>query len=278
MQLQGIGPTFFAVPNGFQTSAAPTSVMRSTPVSSTTSASPNSIVIQNAMMSGHHHQTQVAAAPNRQIVQQQQIPVTTTPLTSSTDQNLLPPPKKKVKKKKRARKKDEEPPKLDLASIMKISGIGDDDDIFESDLAEPPAEVKQEQPSPAEVTTPQNNETQSSQLVTQLQTPVQNAISGHLRLSVGEDGMIVLQHQPEPNQPELNQITTQALIRSLTQPGGNNSQIISQLLEHAQIVQNTAKQRSKSPVTSNSNSDLQQQSFQEPIQKMPAGEICLLKS
>lgn len=51
------------------------------------------------------------------------------PVTSSIEQ--LPPPKRKPKKKK---KKE---PKLDLANIMKLSGIGDDDDIhFESDTSE----------------------------------------------------------------------------------------------------------------------------------------------
>lgn len=51
-------------------------------------------------------------------------------VTSSIEQ--LPPPKRKPKKKKKNKE-----PKLDLANIMKLSGIGDDDDIhFESDTSE----------------------------------------------------------------------------------------------------------------------------------------------
>lgn len=191
--------------------------------------------------------------------------------TQVVDQNLLPPPKKKAKKKKKAKRKDDEP-KLDLASLIKISGIGEDDDTYETDptteATDVPCQVQQSEPSAVQPTlthvpsagtvpassaqsltpVPASNTTNTqasvsqpfnSQLVAQLQTPVQNTISGHLRLSVGEDGKVILHHTPEPNQPEIDQATAQALIRSLTQSGGQNSQIISQLFNQAQ--QNTAQ-------------------------------------
>lgn len=206
-----------------------------------------------------------------------------------SEQNLLPPPKKKAKKKKKAKRKDDEPPKLDLASIMKISGIGDDDDIFDTELTtetEVPCQVSQQSETnsgqslsqlssqgtiPASSTqnliqVPATNTTNTqasvsqtfnSQLVAQLQMPVQNTISGQLRLAVGEDGKVVLHHTPEPNQPEIDSATAQALIRSLTQGSGQNSQIISQLFNQAQNtpqpVQSTIQQRPKfvkTPLTS----------------------------
>lgn len=209
------------------------------------------------------------------------------------DHNLLPPPKKKAKKKKKAKRKDDEAPKLDLASIMKISGIGVDDDIFDNDLTESdnmmscsqpestvqtspqPTQIQQPQPTQSPVMQQQNAPVHSpvvqiqtnasnqgadnfnSQLIAQLQMPVQNAISGQLRLAVGEDGRVVLHHTPEPNQPELDPATAQALLRSLTQSGGQNSPIISQLLGQAQPTQQTiqvTQQRQKfvkSPISSN---------------------------
>lgn len=174
------------------------------------------------------------------------------------DQSLLPPPKKKAKKKKKVKKKEDEPPKLDLASIMKISGIGDDDDMFDSDIPEPVVQAPQQdstimpssnqipvtsslnnqlaQPVPHPVVTPNEPNNLPNSAVTQIQTPSSNTISGTLRLSVGEDGRIVLHHTPEPNQPEMDQATAQALIRSLTQ-SGQNSQIFSQLLQGPGIIQ-----------------------------------------
>lgn len=193
----------------------------------------------------------------------------TTCTQNIVEHNLLPPPKKKAKKKKKTKKKDEEPPKLDLASIMKISGIGDDDDIFDNELAnetdvscqvqvESGQNLSQVTPqvtsansiaqNPAQVPVANTTNAQAtvasqgfnnSQLVAQLQMPVQNTISG-LRLAVGEDGRVVLHHTPDPNQPEIDQATAQALIRSLTQGGGQNAQIISQLLGQAQTVSQSA--------------------------------------
>jgi len=193
-----------------------------------------------------------------------------------SEQSLLPPPKKKAKKKKKAKRKDDEPPKLDLASIMKISGIGDDDDIFDTELTtetEVPCQVQ-----PSEATSGQSlgqlqsqgavsvssaqsltqvpatnttntqasmSQTFNSQLVAQLQMPVQNTISGQLRLAVGEDGRIVLHHTPEPNQPEIDQATAQALIRSLSQSGGQISQIFGQAQNTPQSTQNTIQQKQK---------------------------------
>ncbi|XP_023245018.1 uncharacterized protein LOC106638105 isoform X2 [Copidosoma floridanum] len=266
MQLQGLAPTFFAVPNGFSSPAPP--VIRHT--SSPAPANPSnngSIVIQNPMV--QNSQPQIA---------QQHPTINTTGNVQNAqtiiDQSLLPPPKKKAKKKKKTKKKDEEPPKMDLASIMKISGIGDDDDIFDSDITESEAPVSQPaiqaelaptQGSPI-VTIPNTSVQQnviqvpvaptvvqppsssadsltSSNLVSQVQSstdqnPISGPISGQLRLSVGEDGRIVLHHTPDPNQPQIDQATAQALIKSLTQGGGQNSQIISQLLQ-AQIQQST---------------------------------------
>ncbi|XP_011342523.1 mucin-17 isoform X2 [Ooceraea biroi] len=270
MQLQGIAPTFFAVPNGFPPTASP--VIRHTPSSPapSNSGTGNSIVIQNAMVQSSQPQITQVTTGN------------TSGNTSCTqtvsEQNLLPPPKKKAKKKKKAKRKDDEPPKLDLASIMKISGIGDDDDIFDTELTtETEVQTQQSETnagqslgqlssqgtvpvssaqSLTQVPVANTTNTQAtvsptfnSQLVAQLQMPVQNPISGQLRLAVGEDGRVVLHHTPEPNQPEIDPATAQALIRSLTQGGGQNSQIISQLFSQAQntsqSIQNTAQQRPK---------------------------------
>ncbi|KAI4486578.1 hypothetical protein M0804_005948 [Polistes exclamans] len=260
MQLQGIAPTFFAVPNGFPPTASP--VIRHTPSSpapANTGAS-SSIVIQNAMVQSPQPQqiTQVGTG-------------NTSGNTSCTqnivEHNLLPPPKKKAKKKKKPKRKDDEPPKLDLASIIKISGIGDEDDIFDTDETDVSCPVQVESNSgqtlsqvtpqvtvassiaqnPAQVPVANTTNTQAtvasqgfnSQLVAQLQMPVQNTISG-LRLAVGEDGRVVLHHTPDPNQPEIDQATAQALIRSLTQGSSQNAQIMSHLLGQAQTVSQSA--------------------------------------
>ncbi|XP_053972030.1 uncharacterized protein LOC128872896 isoform X1 [Hylaeus volcanicus] len=282
MQLQGITPTFFAVPNGFPSAASP--VIRHTPSSpapSGNSGSGNSIVIQNAMVQSPQPQiSQVGSGTN----------AGTTPCTQAVvEQTLLPPPKKKAKKKKKAKRKDDEPPKLDLASIMKISGIGDDDDIFDTDLtteSDVPCQVQVESSSgqnlgqfSSQVTIPTSSaqnliqvpapnttntqtsvsQTLNSQLVAQLQMPVQNTIQGQLRFALGEDGRVVLHRTPDPNQPEIDQATAQALIRSLTQGGGQNSPIISHLLGQAQTTtqstQSTVLHRQKfvkSPLSSSS--------------------------
>ncbi|XP_015429437.1 PREDICTED: mucin-17-like isoform X1 [Dufourea novaeangliae] len=264
MQLQGITPTFFAVPNGFPSAASP--VIRHTPSSpapSANSGTGNSIVIQNAMVQSPQPQiSQVGSGTN----------TSSTPCTQTVvEQTLLPPPKKKAKKKKKAKRKDDEPPKLDLASIMKISGIGDDDDIFDTDLtteSDVSCQVQVESSSgqnlgqlPPQVTIPTSSaqnliqvpapnttntqtsvsQTLNSQLVAQLQMPVQNAIQGQLRFALGEDGRVVLHRTSEPNQPEMDQTTAQALIRSLTQGGGQNSPIISHLLGQAQTTTQTTQ-------------------------------------
>ncbi|KAL7289370.1 hypothetical protein TKK_0016573 [Trichogramma kaykai] len=298
MQLQGLGPTFFAVPNGFSSPATP--VIRQTPTSSAPSntSNNNSIVLQNAVVQNSQNQISqsnpINAAANVQSSQ------------TILNQNLLPPPKKKTKKKKKSKKKEDELPKLDLASIMKISGIGDDDDLFDGDFgpeAEKPSLVEnnvqnnsfvtvptsttqsvtqtlsQQNIAPQKVlqqnvvqpsilqqnVVPQNvvqqnihqnviqqnisqqtpttnlpsNQTlciqdNSSQLSGQLQSP----ISGQLRLAIGEDGQLVLHHTPDSNHPEIDQATAQALIKSLTQGGGQNAQIITQLIAQVHAVQN----------------------------------------
>ncbi|CAD1470054.1 unnamed protein product [Heterotrigona itama] len=261
MQLQGITPTFFAVPNGFPPAASP--VIRHTP----SSPAP---LIQNAMVQSPQPQiSQVGSNSN----------TGNTPCTQAVvEQSLLPPPKKKAKKKKKTKRKDDEPPKLDLASIMKISGIGDDDDIFDTDLtteSDVSCQVQVDSSSgqtlgqlSSQVTIPTSSaqnliqvpapnttntqtsasQTFNSQLVAQLQMPVQN-VQGQLRFALGEDGRVVLHRTPELNQPEMDQATAQALIRSLTQGGGQNSPIISHLLGQAQTTtqstQSTVLQRQK---------------------------------
>ncbi|XP_012140061.1 uncharacterized protein LOC100876049 isoform X2 [Megachile rotundata] len=280
MQLQGITPTFFAVPNGFPPAASP--VIRHTPSSpapSANSGTGNSIVIQNAMVQSPQPQiSQVGSSAN----------TSNTPCSQTVvEQTLLPPPKKKAKKKKKTKRKDDEPPKLDLASIMKISGIGDDDDIFDTDLtteSDVSCQVQVESntgqnlgqlssqltipnssaqnliqvPAPNTTNTQTSvSQTLNSHLVAQLQMPVQNPIQGQLRFAVGEDGRVVLHRTPELNQPEMDQATAQALIRSLTQGGGQNSPIISHLLGQTQTTtrssQSTVLQRQKfvkSPLSS----------------------------
>ncbi|XP_015108448.1 uncharacterized protein LOC107035512 [Diachasma alloeum] len=298
MQLQGITPTFFAVPNGFPPPAPP--VMRHTPSSPAPGnpASNNQIVIQNAMVQSpqSHLNTQPpTASPNHITPPQPPVP----------DQNLLPPPKKKAKKKKQPKKKDEEPPKLDLASIMKISGIGDEDDMFDTDVMpepepHPPPLQHMEQPQIPQMTVqhldhnppPQNqpqpqslpptcqNQDHNNQPVAQLQIPVHSTISGHLRLAVGEDGRVILHHTPEPNQPEIDQATAQALIRSLTQGSGQNSQIISQLLGHAQnLQQNQQNQQTRGKPglkhqQSSGNQTSSQVSSSPPGVHAPGMQIC----
>ncbi|KYN02548.1 PREDICTED: mucin-17 [Cyphomyrmex costatus] len=268
MQLQGITPTFFAVPNGFPSTASP--VIRHTPSSpaSSNSGTTNPIVIQNAMVQSPQSQISQVTSGNTTGNTSQ----CTQPLS---EQNLLPPPKKKAKKKKKAKRKDDEP-KLDLARIIKISGIGDDDDIFDSELTtepEVPCQVQQNEttsgqslgqlssqgtvPSSTLTQVPGTNTTNTqtsvaqspnNQLVTQLQMPIQNSLTGQFRLSIGEDGkQLILHHTPEPNQPELDSATAQALIRSLTHGSGQNSQIISQFFSQSssQSTQNTTHQRQK---------------------------------
>ncbi|XP_011873442.1 PREDICTED: mucin-17 isoform X2 [Vollenhovia emeryi] len=255
MQLQGIAPTFFAVPNGFPPAASP--VIRHTPSSPapSNSGTSNPIVIQNAMVQSPQSQISQVTSGN-----------TTTGNASCpqpvSEQSLLPPPKKKAKKKKKAKRKDDVP-KLDLARIIKISGIVDDDDIFDSELTtetEVPCQTQQSETNsgqslgqlsqgtvPASSTltqVPATNTTNTqapvsqplnNQLVTQLQMPVQNTLTGQFRISIGEDGkQLILQHTPEPNQPELDSATAQALIRSLTQGSGQNAQIISQFFNQTQ--------------------------------------------
>lgn len=204
---------------------------------------------------------------------------------SVSEQNLLPPPKKKAKKKKKAKRKDDEP-KLDLARIIKISGIGDDDDIFDSELTtetEVPCQIQQSETNSgqslsqlssqgtvaasSQTQVPATNTTNAqasvsqplnNQLVTQLQMPVQNSLTGQFRISIGEDGkQLILHHTPDPNHPEIDSATAQALIRSLTQGTGQNSQIISQFFNQTQNTpqptQNTTQQRQKyvkSPLSS----------------------------
>lgn len=284
MQLQGLQgltaapTTFFAVPNGFPSAASP--VIRHTPSSPapSNSGTSNPIVIQNAMVQSSQSQIPQVTSGN-----------TTGNNTSCTqpvsEQNLLPPPKKKAKKKKKAKRKDDEP-KLDLARIIKISGIVDDDDIFDPELTpetEVSGQVQQSETnsgqslvqlsqgtapvSSALTQVPGTNTTNTqatvsqpvnNQLVAQLQMPVQNSITGQFRLSIGEDGkQLILHHTPEPNQPEIDSATAQALIRTLTQGSGQNSQIISQFFSQAQptpqSTQSTTQQRQKyvkSPLSS----------------------------
>ncbi|XP_076764995.1 uncharacterized protein LOC143431976 isoform X1 [Xylocopa sonorina] len=280
MHLQGITPTFFAVPNGFPSAASP--VIRHTPSSpapSANSGTGNSIVIQNAMVQSPQSQiSQVGSGTN----------AGNTPCTQNVvEQTLLPPPKKKAKKKKKAKRKDDEPPKLDLASIIKISGIGEDDDIFDTDLTTESDVSRQVQvesslgqnlgqlssqvtiptssaqnliqvPAPNTTNTQTSaSQTFNSQLVAQLQMPVQNAIQSQLRFALGEDGRVVVHRTPDLNQPEIDQATAQALIRSLTQSGGQNSPIISHLLGQTQTTtqstQSNVLQRQKfvkSPLSS----------------------------
>ncbi|KAL0122577.1 hypothetical protein PUN28_007345 [Cardiocondyla obscurior] len=270
MQLQGITPTFFAVPNGFPPAASP--VIRHTPSSPApaNSGTSNPIVIQNAMVQSPQSQIPQVTSGNTTGNASCPQPV--------SEQNLLPPPKKKAKKKKKTKRKDDEP-KLDLARIIKISGIGDDDDIFDSELTtetEVPCQTQQSETNsgqslnqlssqgtaPASSTLTQvpatnTTNTQASvsqplnnQLVTQLQMPVQNTLTGQFRISIGEDGkQLILQHTSEPNPLDLDTATAQALIRSLTQGSGQNSQIISQFFSQAQnpsqTTQNPAQQRQK---------------------------------
>ncbi|XP_021927375.1 mucin-12-like isoform X2 [Zootermopsis nevadensis] len=141
---------------------------------------------------------------------------------TNTDQTsiLALSPKKKPKKKKK-KKKDEEP-KLDLANIMKLSGIGDDEDLALYDTEEPQISAASQSPAPLEMNTqhspvsqPQSAQ-QQSQLITQLrsppQIPLQNATGGtaSLRLAV-EDGHVVLHHTPTDSQQSAANILLQNL-------------------------------------------------------------------
>ncbi|XP_076764999.1 uncharacterized protein LOC143431976 isoform X4 [Xylocopa sonorina] len=297
MHLQGITPTFFAVPNGFPSAASP--VIRHTPSSpapSANSGTGNSIVIQNAMVQSPQSQiSQVGSGTN----------AGNTPCTQNVvEQTLLPPPKKKAKKKKKAKRKDDEPPKLDLASIIKISGIGEDDDIFDTDLTTESDVSRQVQvesslgqnlgqlssqvtiptssaqnliqvPAPNTTNTQTSaSQTFNSQLVAQLQMPVQNAIQSQLRFALGEDGRVVVHRTPDLNQPEIDQATAQALIRSLTQSGGQNSPIISHLLGQTQTTtqstQSNVLQRQKfvkSPLSSSVSTATTTNAAVNPVQQ-----------
>ncbi|CAH1390151.1 unnamed protein product [Nezara viridula] len=103
---------------------------------------------------------------------------------------------KKLKKKK----KDKEEPRLDLANLIKISGIDEEDVspvVTQSHCHQvsqgtqmnktPPNSPKQQHPQPQ-----QKHQINPSQILAQLQAPAQ--VGGGLRLSVGEDGTMVV-HQ-----------------------------------------------------------------------------------
>ncbi|XP_069693632.1 mucin-2-like isoform X3 [Periplaneta americana] len=118
-----------------------------------------------------------------------------------TEQASILTAQKKKKKKAKKKKKDEEP-KLDLANIMKLSGIGDDEDLALYETDEPQITPASQSPAPIDMNTQQSpasqqqSAQQQSQLIAQLrsppQLPVQSASSGtSLRLAV-EDGHVVL--------------------------------------------------------------------------------------
>lgn len=103
---------------------------------------------------------------------------------------------KKLKKKK----KDKEEPRLDLANLIKISGIDEEDVspmVTQSHCHQvsqgtqvsktPPSSPKQQHTQPQ-----QKHQINTSQILAQLQAPAQ--VGGGLRLSVGEDGTMVV-HQ-----------------------------------------------------------------------------------
>ncbi|PNF31311.1 hypothetical protein B7P43_G11553 [Cryptotermes secundus] len=152
---------------------------------------------------------------NTPVLQTQQHQCTGT----NTETSILALSQKRKTKKKKKKKKDEEP-KLDLANIMKLSGIGDDEDLALYDAEEPTIAPTSQSPAPSEINTQQSpvSQTQAaqqqSQLIAQLrsppQIPLQNATGGtaSLRLAL-EDGHVVLHHTPSDSQQSAANILLQ---------------------------------------------------------------------
>lgn len=163
---------------------------------------------------------------------QPQVGATSSTVATIIDQ--LPPPKRKPKKKKKNKE-----PKLDLANIMKLSGIGDDDDVhFESDTSESAlstdAQIKISKP---DVTPPASTPTTPEIDTNQLNFPKR---IGNIHISaVTQDIGKISQNTSQTNailekhfmQTSMSQISVQqslsdisAINQNLTQIGILNSQ------------------------------------------------------
>ncbi|XP_068082122.1 serine-rich adhesin for platelets [Anabrus simplex] len=187
------------------------------------------LIRSNASVVNHNMNSEISsgsnsAAPSTRDTTSSQMGISST----------LPPPKKKPKKKKK-KKKDEEP-KLDLANIMKLSGIGDDDDIA---MFEPDDQPSQQQlvnvPSSSNSSHPITEQThgssnsQQSHLLTQLQSPSQIPLqSGSLRLAL-EDGRVVFHSSTAPSVPAAE---TQVKLQTLGSTQSSPSILLPNVTSH----------------------------------------------
>ncbi|KAJ9582979.1 hypothetical protein L9F63_022664, partial [Diploptera punctata] len=252
IQLQQIqtpsGPTFIAVPSGQTLSFQQLGPRPSTPHQQQSTSTPVQLQqsITNPGFPIIRHNTTVLP------VQQHQCTATNTDQTSI----IMPVLQKKKPKKKKKKKKDEEP-KMDLANIMKLSGIGDDEDLALYESEEQQMVPSSQSPAPVEQTPTNQQQTvqQQSQLIAQLRSPTQ--IPVQVRLSVyiiyihththiqiflinikykQTAANIVLQNLPSSVSQQQNVATAQNQLSALLAASGtsgntSNHVVLSQLLQ-----------------------------------------------
>ncbi|KAJ3650748.1 hypothetical protein Zmor_016828 [Zophobas morio] len=186
-------------------------------------------------------------------------PITTQNVIVNPSPQTSPQPKKKPKNKVKK--------KLDLANLMKLSGIGDEDDIqFESDASQseseptnPPekkmgnVQIGAVAPPPPPVVQVLNQNFQGGMISNsspQQGIPfnpfiapnftINNGLmvqrSGGFKLTMGEDGRLVLQHDPTLNQDLQSQLILQSIF-------GLNGGLVLQPSMDQQTVQQTIQQQ-----------------------------------
>ncbi|XP_050543090.1 uncharacterized protein LOC126906555 [Daktulosphaira vitifoliae] len=123
----------------------------------------------------------------------------TPPLSNNRSMNI-----KKKKPKIQSRPHDDEPVRLDLANLIKLSGIDEEDSIapmIQQSQINQTNKLQQTSTPP-----PNQNIQQNTPLLAQIHTPTSSS-QGGFRLSLGEDGRMIV-HQP--------QITTNTLTQSVS--------------------------------------------------------------
>ncbi|XP_044260840.1 putative uncharacterized protein DDB_G0271606 [Tribolium madens] len=205
----------------------------------------------------------------------------TTPQNVTVNNQVKKKPKNKVKK------------KLDLANLMKISGIGDEDDIqFESDASQSESEPNSVPNTPQETkkigniqlsAMPQTatpvvqvlNQNFQSGMISNSNTQPQASIpfnpfltpnftinnglmvqrSGGFKLTMGEDGRLVLQHDPTLNQDLQSQLILQSIF-------GLNGGLVLQPSMDQQTVQQTVQTIQQQSVQTIQQQTVQSQTIQ----------------
>ncbi|XP_054289400.1 mucin-4-like isoform X1 [Macrosteles quadrilineatus] len=201
----GVGPMLVQQ----QTSSGVQLILRSPPPQHTTkqptvvlSNGPQPTVLVQHNPSRAQAQPQLVRLVTGQTLQLQHIQTSSGPAliavpapTTPTPPPQPSSPKNKLKKKKK--KEDEGPTRLDLANLMKLSGI-DDDDMAPVSVAQQTQTPQQSPtpPPPPQPTPPAPTPPSPKQPQPTIITPSQCTNQG-LRVSVGEDGRMIL-HQTQP--------------------------------------------------------------------------------